>query len=52
MRQNLALSEGLIASEAVTMHLAPRLARQRSHELVHEAYMVAFEQARPDPDAS
>jgi 3-carboxy-cis,cis-muconate cycloisomerase len=43
MARNLALSEGLIASEAVMMRLAPSLGRQRAHDVVYDACMAAFE---------
>jgi 3-carboxy-cis,cis-muconate cycloisomerase len=45
MARNLALSEGLIASEAVMMRLAPQLGRQRAHDVVYEACMAALEGA-------
>jgi 3-carboxy-cis,cis-muconate cycloisomerase len=37
MARNLGLTGGLIMAEAVMMALAPRLGRQRAHELVYEA---------------
>jgi 3-carboxy-cis,cis-muconate cycloisomerase len=36
MRENLALTDGLIVSEAVMMGLGPHLGRQRAHDLVYE----------------
>jgi 3-carboxy-cis,cis-muconate cycloisomerase len=47
MKRNLALSEGLIVSEAVMMRLAPHLGRQRAHDLIYEACMAAFEGGPP-----
>jgi 3-carboxy-cis,cis-muconate cycloisomerase len=47
MARNLELSGGLIASEAVMMHLAPRLGRQLAHDLVYEACMEAVTTGRP-----
>jgi 3-carboxy-cis,cis-muconate cycloisomerase len=47
MGRNLALSEGLIASEAVMMRLAPRLGRQRAHDVVYDACMAALEGGEP-----
>ncbi|GAB3288870.1 class-II fumarase/aspartase family protein [Parasphingorhabdus pacifica] len=37
MRQNLALTHGLINSEAIMMALAPSLGRQLAHDIVYEA---------------
>jgi adenylosuccinate lyase len=39
MRENLALTNGLISSEAVMLQLARRIGRQSAHELVHELAM-------------
>jgi 3-carboxy-cis,cis-muconate cycloisomerase len=47
MRRNLDLSAGLIVSEAVMMRLAPLLGRQRAHDVVYDACMLAYEQGRP-----
>jgi len=47
MRANLALSGGLINSEAVMMALAPRLGRGRAHDRVQAACLRAIEQGRP-----
>ena len=47
MERNLQLSRGLIASEAVMMHLAPRLGRQRAHDVAYDACMESFETGRP-----
>lgn len=41
MRQNLAISKGLIVAEAVMMGLAPALGRQRAHDLVYDACRIA-----------
>jgi 3-carboxy-cis,cis-muconate cycloisomerase len=43
MARNLQLTEGLIASEAVMMALAPAIGRQRAHEIVYQAAMRAVE---------
>ena len=37
MERNLALTGGLIATEAVMMGLAPAIGRQRAHEVVYDA---------------
>jgi 3-carboxy-cis,cis-muconate cycloisomerase len=37
MRQNLGVSKGLIAAEAVMMGLAPALGRQVAHDVVYDA---------------
>ncbi len=37
MRQNLALTQGLISAEAVMMSLATRIGRQEAHDIVHHA---------------
>ena len=37
MRQNLAVSKGLIVAEAVMMGLAPHTGRQEAHDLVYDA---------------
>lgn len=37
MRQNLALTHGLIASEAVMMQLSPLIGRHEAHQLLYEA---------------
>ena len=47
MRANLSTSGGLIMAEAVMMHVAERLGRQRAHDLVHEMSMRAVEEGRP-----
>jgi 3-carboxy-cis,cis-muconate cycloisomerase len=41
MRENLDETRGFIVSEEVMMQLAPRLGRQRAHELLYEASMAA-----------
>ena len=46
MRENLDLTHGLIAAEAVTMALAPHLGRERAHQLVTELCRQALEQKR------
>ena len=47
MRENLAATGGLIASEAVMMALAPALGRERAHELVTEISRRAIDQKKP-----
>lgn len=44
MRQNLAMTRGLIVAEAVMMGLAPTLGRQTAHDVVYDACRVANEQ--------
>ncbi|MCA8926777.1 MAG: adenylosuccinate lyase family protein [Alphaproteobacteria bacterium] len=44
MRRNLAMTGGLIVSEAVMMGLAPTLGRQTAHDVVYDACRVANEQ--------
>ena len=46
MRENLDLTHGLIAAEAVTTALAPHLGRERAHELVADLCRRATEQKR------
>ncbi len=47
MRENLAMTGGLISSEAVMMALAPYLGRERAHELVSQISRKSFEQKKP-----
>jgi len=47
MRRNLAMTHGLIVSEAVMMALAPAIGRQRAHDLVYDACRAAMESGRP-----
>jgi len=51
MRQNLALSQGLVCSEAVMIRLAEYIGRQRAHEVVSAAAMLASEQGLPFKEA-
>jgi len=44
MRRNLAMTGGLIVSEAVMMGLAPTLGRQTAHDVVYDACRAANEQ--------
>jgi 3-carboxy-cis,cis-muconate cycloisomerase len=37
MRQNLGISQGLIAAEAVMMELAPAMGRQQAHDIIYDA---------------
>ena len=46
MRENLALTHGLIVSEAVMMGLAPALGRERAHDLVYDLCREAIRQRR------
>ncbi|MFI0817700.1 adenylosuccinate lyase family protein [Streptomyces sp. NPDC021098] len=43
MRENTALTGGLIVAEAVMMEVAPVLGRQNAHEIVYEACRTAIE---------
>ena len=47
MRANLAISRGLICTEAVMMGLAPHLGRQRAHDLVYDISRQASVSGRP-----
>jgi 3-carboxy-cis,cis-muconate cycloisomerase len=47
MARNLALTDGLIVSEAVMMALAPAIGRQRAHDVVYRAAMTSVESGRP-----
>lgn len=47
MQRNLALSQGLIVSEAVMMGLGPKLGRQKAHDLVYELCQRASENNKP-----
>jgi 3-carboxy-cis,cis-muconate cycloisomerase len=47
MRTDVEILHGLIVSEAVMLRLAEHVGRQVAHELVYEAAMAAYEQARP-----
>src|SRR5882762_11419998 len=50
MRDNLAISGGLIVAEAVMMAAAPRLGRQRAHDVVYDACRSAVTDKRPLAD--
>jgi 3-carboxy-cis,cis-muconate cycloisomerase len=50
MQGNLRISQGLVASEAVMMGLAPYLGRQRAHDLVYDLCRAAIRQQRPLAD--
>jgi 3-carboxy-cis,cis-muconate cycloisomerase len=50
MRDNLAISGGLIVAEAVMMAAAPKLGRQRAHDVVYDACRAAITQSRPLAD--
>jgi 3-carboxy-cis,cis-muconate cycloisomerase len=43
MRENLDLTHGLIVAEAVMMAAAPKLGRQRAHDVVYDACRRAIE---------
>ena len=47
MRANLAITHGLIASEAVMMGLAPHIGREFAHDLVYDICREAIAQRRP-----
>ncbi|WP_375166786.1 adenylosuccinate lyase family protein [Bradyrhizobium brasilense] len=47
MRSNLALSGGLIVAEAAMMAAAPKLGRQKAHELIYSACRTAAADRRP-----
>jgi 3-carboxy-cis,cis-muconate cycloisomerase len=47
MAANLALTGGLIVAEAVMMALAPKLGRQRAHDVVYAACAEALASGRP-----
>ena len=47
MARNLALTDGLIMSEAVMMALAHVIGRQRAHEVIYRAAMVSVGSGRP-----
>ncbi|MBB4423841.1 3-carboxy-cis,cis-muconate cycloisomerase [Bradyrhizobium sp. CIR48] len=46
MRANLGISGGLIVAEAVMMAAAPKLGRQKAHEVVYDACRVAATESR------
>jgi 3-carboxy-cis,cis-muconate cycloisomerase len=43
MRENLDLTRGLIVAESVMMAAAPKLGRQRAHDIVYDACRKAIE---------
>jgi len=43
MERNLSVQKGLMMSECVMMHLAPKLGRMTAHDIVYEACMEAYE---------
>src|SRR5207244_11711608 len=47
MRENLALSGGLIMAEALILELGKEIGRQRAHDAVYEAAQASVTQARP-----
>jgi 3-carboxy-cis,cis-muconate cycloisomerase len=47
MRENLDLTGGLIASEAVMMGLAPHIGRQHAHDLVYDLCQKSAQTSRP-----
>lgn len=51
MKQNLAMSNGLIVAEAVMMGLAPAIGRQPAHDLVYDACRVVNERGGTLADA-
>ncbi|KAI9488141.1 L-Aspartase-like protein [Zychaea mexicana] len=44
MAQNLAMTKGLVVSEAVMMGLAPKLGRQTAHDIVYDACRAAIKE--------
>lgn len=50
MERNLFAQKGLMMSECVMMHLATRLGRMTSHEIVYKACMEAYEKEIPLKD--
>ena len=50
MKKNLFKQKGLMMSECVMMHLASRLGRMTSHEIVYKACMEAYEKEIPLKD--
>ncbi|MBI1244972.1 MAG: 3-carboxy-cis,cis-muconate cycloisomerase [Alphaproteobacteria bacterium] len=50
MRRNLDRTRGLIVAEAVMMAAAPKLGRQRAHDIVYGACRTAIESDRPLAD--
>lgn len=47
MERNLFAQKGLMMSECVMMHLAPRLGRMTAHEIVYKGCMEAYEKEIP-----
>lgn len=47
MERNLFIQKGLMMSECVMMHLAPRLGRMTAHEIVYKSCMEAYEKEIP-----
>ena len=47
MRSNLALSGGMISSEAVMLELGKSLGRQKAHDVVYEAAQASVSQGKP-----
>ncbi len=50
MERNLFAQKGLMMSECVMMHLAPRLGRMTAHEIVYKGCMEAYEKEIPFKD--
>ena len=47
MERNLFKQKGLMMSECVMMHMAPRLGRMTAHEIVYQGAMEAYEKEIP-----
>lgn len=47
MERNLSKLHGLMMSECIMMHLAPKLGRMTAHDIVYRTCMQAYEQERP-----
>ena len=50
MERNLFTQKGLMMSECVMMHLAPRLGRMTAHDVVYKSCMEAYEKEIPLKD--
>ncbi len=47
MERNLFKQKGLMMSECVMMHMAPRLGRMTAHEIIYKGAMEAYEKEIP-----
>lgn len=46
MKENLMITKGLILSESVMLALGKKIGKQKSHEIIYEASMLAFEEQK------